>query len=324
MDIINENGQPVYNSKIIFKGDGWDLFGILILNWILTMITLGLYYPWAKAKKLQYLFSQCDFAGTRFTFHGTGKEMFIGFIKAYGLFLGLFILLIAGTFSQNQLLMFAAIALFYIAIFVLMPFAIHGMMRYRSSRTSWRGIHWGYRGNRGTLIGKFIGGLLLTMITLGIYGSWFVSNLRTYIIGNTRFGSVQFSYTGKGFDLFIINLKGIFFTLFTLGIYFFWYKRNYHNYFINNIFAEQDGKQLPLKATTTAGGYFELLIINLLLTIFTLGLAFPWVQIRTLRFFFSNLEMHPEFNPANITQTEEEYKNAMGEDIGDMMDIGIV
>ncbi len=331
MEIINENGSPVmpagssvYNTKIEFKGDGWELLGIYIINWILTTITIGLYYPWAKIKRLRYVFSQTEFAGTRFEFHGTGREVFIGYIKVWALIVGLYAVLMYGALSQNFAVLFTAIMLFYVAFFLLIPFAIHGMMRYRTSCTTWRGIHWGYRGNRGTLIGKFILGVILTAITLSIYSSWFTTDMRKYIIGNIRFGSIRFEYTGKGFPLFLINLKGIIFTILTLGIYIFWYQRNYHNFYVNHIRAVQGEKVIPFKAATTAGGYFELLVINLLIVIFTLGIGYPFTVVRSLKFFFENLQIDPSFNPEDILQTEEDYKNALGEDIGDVLDIGIV
>jgi hypothetical protein len=43
------------NYQLEFKGQGSAFFGILIVNWILTVLTLGFYYPWARAKQLQSL-----------------------------------------------------------------------------------------------------------------------------------------------------------------------------------------------------------------------------------------------------------------------------
>src|ERR1044072_4487921 len=77
-----------------FYGSGGDYFKILIVNSILSILTLGLYYPWAKEKKLKYLYSKNTFDETPFVFSGTGKEMFKGFIKAFGLL----ILLYAASF----------------------------------------------------------------------------------------------------------------------------------------------------------------------------------------------------------------------------------
>ena len=81
------------NYKLSFNGQGKTYFGIVIINWLLTIITLGIYYPWAKAKNLQYIYGATALNNDRFAFHGTGREMFIGFIKAVvivGILYGIF------------------------------------------------------------------------------------------------------------------------------------------------------------------------------------------------------------------------------------------
>ena len=76
---MNSNKSDIYNIE--FFGKGSEYFSIMIVNWLLTIITLGLYYPWAKAKKLRYIYGQTALNSERFHFSGTGKEMFLGYIK---------------------------------------------------------------------------------------------------------------------------------------------------------------------------------------------------------------------------------------------------
>ena len=143
-DEISPDNLPKSYS-LSFNGNGNDYFGILIVNFLLTIITLGLYYPWAKARQLQYLYGSTEFNDSRFEFHGTGKEMFKGFIKAlllFGILIGSYVALI--MFGHPLY----AILIYIIGFALLIPLAIHGSYRYRMSRTSWRGIRFGYRGNR--------------------------------------------------------------------------------------------------------------------------------------------------------------------------------
>ncbi|MBL7947284.1 MAG: DUF898 family protein, partial [Flavobacteriales bacterium] len=74
-------------KRLAFKGQGGDLFIVLIVNMLLTFITLGLYYPWAKARKLSWYYEHTELDGHPFHFHGKGEEMFKGFIKAIVLLL---------------------------------------------------------------------------------------------------------------------------------------------------------------------------------------------------------------------------------------------
>jgi uncharacterized membrane protein YjgN (DUF898 family) len=197
-----------------FNGSGGALFGILIVNFLLTVITLGIYYPWAKAKRLKYLYAETELDNSRFTFHGTGNEMFKGFIKAIGLILIVVAIFVLAAMSGNTVITIVGFLIYIFAFLILGPLAIHGSMKYRMSRTSWRSIHFGYRGNRKDLIIMYLKGLFLTIITLYIYLAWFACDLRRYIIGNIRFGSISFRYEGKGGDMFVMNLKGFFFKYF--------------------------------------------------------------------------------------------------------------
>jgi uncharacterized membrane protein YjgN (DUF898 family) len=317
---------PPKENSLQFKGQPSELLGIMLFNWILTSFTLGLYYPWARVAKLRFLYGNAILNNTPFIFHGTGKELFKGFLKFFGFIVLWYMFIIYVQVKGAQASMYAAfiLPLFSLAFLLIIPLAIHGAMRYRLSRTSWRGIHLGYRGERGHLMGKFIGGMLLSIITLGIYYSWFVHDLRKYIIGNCRFGSLRFGYSGTGSELFIINLKAIFLTPLTFGLYYFWYQREFINYLINNTYMEQNGERFHLKGRIRGGSYLALTIVNFFLTIFTFGLAIPWVITRTINFIMNNMELPKGVDFENIAQTEDEYLDATGEDVLDYLDFGII
>ena len=68
--------------QLNFEGKGSELFGIFIDNFFLNLLTLGIYYPWAKAKQLRYYYSSTSINNSDFQFSGTGKEMFFGLVKA--------------------------------------------------------------------------------------------------------------------------------------------------------------------------------------------------------------------------------------------------
>ncbi|CCG52048.1 Probable transmembrane protein of unknown function [Flavobacterium indicum GPTSA100-9 = DSM 17447] len=318
---MEQNTTTNKNYSLDFQGKGETYFGIIIINWLLTIITLGFYYPWAKEKKLKYLYGETTLNNSPFEFHGTGKEMFIGFIKA----LGIFVLLYGVLFlflSLNMLVV--GLLLFYVGFLVILPIAIHGSYKYRMSRTSWRGIRFGYRGDRNELIKKFIIDLLLTFITLGIYGSWFVINLRKYIIGNIRFGDIKMEYKGDGADYFVMNLKGYFLTIFTIGIYFFWWQKDIFEYYVNYTRLYKNDESIHFKSTAKGLDILVLSLVNFLILVFTLGIGYAWVEMRTIKFFISNIELKGDIDLDAIIQTETAYKDATGEDIGDALDMDFV
>lgn len=315
--MILDEPRPISFS---FKGDGGKLLGIYIVNFLLMIVTLGLYFPWAKAKINRYLHSETELEGETFVFHGTGKEMFIGFIKAIGIVIlvyALVLMLVAfGGFFGAALGGLILIVFFATAI----PYAIHGSMRYQTSRTSWNNVHWGYRGKLTVFIRKFLLGYFLTVITLGIYGAWYVQTLRKYIIGNVRFGNVEFDYKGDGMEYLLLNIKGILLTICTLGIYFFWYNKDIFNYTVNNISAKHAEEDITFTSELTGGALLGLTLTNMLLIICTFGIGFPWAMVRTLRFVYGNISINGNFNVEKLLDTETAYNNAMGEELGGVIE----
>lgn len=307
------------SKKLSFHGDGMTFFVMSLVNLLLSVITLYIYSFWAIAKTKAYIYQNTEFAGSRFAFHGTGKEMFMGAIKAIAIVIGVSLLvgLLAYYISP------AAIVIFYLFIFFVAPYAIHGSLKYNYSKTSWRGIHMGYRGVLEDFIKLFYVEILLSLITFGIYGSWATVKLHKYIVGNTRLGNVSFSFKGEGDKYFVLNLVGILLTFITLGIYLFKFSSDRFKFFVDNTKIIQDGKELNLKGTTTGMKLFVQSIINLLLIVFTLGLALPWVIINDLKFVYDNVEIDGDLNPDSIVQTEENYSDSTGDGLGNLLGIEI-
>ena len=324
-DLIIE--QQERNYSLTFHGKGNEYFSILIVNWLLTIITLGIYYPWARARKIQYLYGASALNDDRFAFHGTGKEMFRGFIKVILFYAVLIVLLYGSVFlsknGENMAIYWTGLLLFYMLFLAILPLMMHGAYRYRMSRTSWRGIRFGYKGSKKELYGKFLKWIGLTIITLGFYGPWLEMNLRKYLIGNVRSGDAEFTYRGNGSDFFLLNLKGYFLTLLTLGIYMFWWQKDISNYYIDNISISKDNAGIHLKSTATGGGIFKLLVVNFLITVITLGLGYAWVAIRTKKYFTENITLSGNIDLDSLQQTQDVYTDATGDDAIDFFDIDI-
>lgn len=311
-------------KRLSFKGKGGDLFVVNLVNLFLTIITVGLYYPWAKARTLSWFYENTELDGHPFHFHGTGREMFKGFIKALGL-----LLLISGTSLYARIVgdvsLYAIGSLiFFVGFILLFPLIVHGSYRYRTSRSSWKGIHMGYHGSLKTLYWLCVRDSILSFITLGVYSFWYSMNLRNYLLNHVRFGSSSIRYRGDGLEYFVIHLKGIFLTAITFGIYWFWYRKELLSYYVDNLRWEfVDGKSIQFKSTATGGALFGLLLTNALLVLFTLGIGFAWAQVRMVRFILMNVEFHGDADLNAIVQTEREHKDATADDLADLMDVGV-
>lgn len=313
-----------FKKLLKFHGDHGKLVGLRIMNNILTALTLGFYYPWARVAYLKYMYGETEYIDGRFSFHGTGREIFVGFLKAMVLFLVLYVIIFAGIASQSVAIMLLSFLVYFLALLAIIPIAIHGSLRYRLSRTSWRGIHFGYRGNLKEFIKLYLVETLLTVVTFGIYASWMQVKITKYVRSNTRFGNIEFRFDGNGGDLFIIKLKGVLLTMITFGIYSFWYYRNMIAFHIDNTKIIQNGKEISLRSTMSPSDIFLLILTNYLIVVFTLGIGTGIAINRIMRVAMDNVEFSEAIDTALLTQTEEEYTNAAGDDIAGMLDISII
>jgi uncharacterized membrane protein YjgN (DUF898 family) len=315
-----QNQSQEQNYQFQFFGKGTEYFSIMIVNWLLTLVTLGLYYPWARAKRLKYIYGQTALNDERFNFSGTGKEMFLGFIKvmlSYIVVMGVYFLLL------DLRMPLLAVLFLFLAFFAIVPLAIHGSFRYRMSRTSYRGIRFGYRGDRMELIKNCLKWGGLTIVTFGIYAAWMEMKIRRYTHQNIRYGDVEFKNNCDGTDWFFLNLKGYFLSVITAGIYSFWWQRDIFNYYIDNMSMRKGEQRVRCYSTATGGGFFKLLLGNLLIIVFTLGFGTAWAEMRMQHFIWNNIKMKGDINLDEIHQTEEEYADAFGEDAMDFFEIDL-
>lgn len=317
---MTDESTQKHAYRLEFLGEGSEYFKVLIINWFLTVVTLGIYYPWARARRIAYMNGHTSLDGERFLFSGTGKEMFRGYIKVIVLYVMLAVVYVGALILEASIL---GVVLIYLSLVVLLPFAIHGALRYRMSRTSYRGIRFGYRGNRRKLAEMFFVDLFFTIITLGIYGPWFQMNIRRYTFRHIRYGDAEFSNNVKGHDWLLINLKGYLLTVLTLGVYVFWWQRDLFAYGINKIVITKGTDSITCTSVATAGGMFKLIVGNVLLVVFTVGLGKAWADVRTQKFLCDSIRLEGTIALDDIHQTEAEYTDAFGEDAMDFFEFDI-
>ena len=191
--------------RLHFHGTGRALFVIFVMNIFRTLLTLGIYHFWGKVKIRQFLWSETEFKTDRLAYHGTGRELLIGSIKASFLIGSVYLLREGVNFLTRSgemafIEFFGKIA--YAAIFLaFVAAAVAGSYRYRLSRTSWRGVHFSFRGNIREYVEIFFSGVCLTFLTFGFYYPVFVARQNAFLINHTWFGDHAFDFTGRGKEL---------------------------------------------------------------------------------------------------------------------------
>lgn len=302
-----------------YEGDGGDLFLVLLKNVLLTVVTFGIYAAWAKAARRRYIWSQVDFHGQRLAFTGTGKEMFIGYLKVAAAYFVLFgIPAIVGAVVGKGAQAVLQVGTFFL-LMLLLPYAIYSSRAYILARTRWRGIKLGLVGSPWAYARTFIVGSLLTVLTLGIYSPWLSVKLRGMMTNNTRFGSAELSYDGNGRELFGIWWKGVLLTIVTFGIAWFWLQANMQRYH----FAHTRLGNARFDFALTGGDLFKIALGHMFGTTFTLGVAFPWIATWSLRTVLGGISLQGHVSFDQIAQrtdavsaASEGLADALGVDLG--------
>ena len=146
--------------SIKFTGSGSEYFRIWIVNLLLTVVTLSLYFPFAKARRLRYFHGNTLVDGHALGFHGDPKKMLRGYLLVllftvcYGA---------AGHFSP------VAAAVAGLALAALWPALWQSSLRFRLANTSWRGLRFRFDGSVAdaykALLPVLAPGVLILMLT---------------------------------------------------------------------------------------------------------------------------------------------------------------
>lgn len=300
--------RPESNLRISFTGTGGEFFILLIKNFFLTLITLGVYNFWARVNLKRYFVYHTVVAGGYFGWHATGKERFIGFLKAslvVGVMIGLNALLV-------KISPFLAIIM-PIAVILLLPAIIVATYRYRMSRTSFNQVRFRFDGRAGDLAAVTIKGALLTLITFGIYAPWFAVAIRQYLYAHTYIGNSEFGYDGNGGDIFVIYAKGFILTMLTFGIYNSWLTAEISNYHTNHTTFQ--GQRL--KGDVDGADIFVLNFTGPLVTLFTLGLWLPWWIVKLQAVMLKGISLTSFPDIARMEGLPDAGANAIAEGLAD-------
>ena len=157
-------------SAIQFTGNWKEFLPIAVTNLLLTIVTLGIYRFWALARERRYLWSRTQMIGDELEWTGRGGEMFVGFLMAMGVLLGWLAVIFGGAALLGDWFSILGMICFYVFLLWAFGFAQFRALRYRLSRTWWRGIRGGSHSNGvgygWTALGNnFIAGLTLGILT---------------------------------------------------------------------------------------------------------------------------------------------------------------
>jgi len=308
---------PPPRLDLLYAGTGSGLFFVVAKNLLLTLVTLGIYLPWARTERRKYLCQNIEVGGQRLRYHGTGREVLLGYLKVAALYL----LLFGVPWGVSAVYPMAGLVLRFVGIFALIPLipiAIFGSVRYRLSRTSLRGVRFGLEaGARGYLL-LYLKMMLFSVLTLGLYAPYGSNQLHRYLITRHRYGSEPFGYDGTDIEAWKISMRGFLLTIVTFGFYSSWYLASIQRFHIGHTTFQGARGRLDLRG----GELFQIVMVSYFGTLLTLGIGLPWVTTYALQVILSKISFEGPVDFARIEQRAVT-GSAAADDLASALDIGL-
>lgn len=348
-----------------FEGNWREFAPIAFTNLLLTIVTLGAYSFWAKARERRYLWSRTRFIDDRLEWTGTGLELFIGYVLAFFLFLvplailqfGIQALAIRGHEGAAALLV---VGLYFLLLY-LVGIAIFRALRYRLSRTYWHGIRggtddagFGYALSHmwKTLLGMFALGLMVPWAMVSLWNQrWremsfgplrFDSNARWrplmmryllyYLVPlglfivvfaaavfSAHFGALPQSPEGVRSGLIVAAVIGYIMFFVVLGIIAILYYAAYFREVVSNLSLGE----LEFAFTARSMDWLKLILGNIALVVFTLGIGAIFLGYRNWAFFIRHMHGYGSLDLDSFTQSTTRAPR-QGEGLLDAFDVGAI
>lgn len=122
----------VDKHRVTFTGSGGDYFKLWLSNLLLTIVTLGIYTPWARRRRVQYFFRNTEVGPDPLDFTASSRSMVTSFILV-----ALVYVLIQVMSSQG---LSTAVGGVTLVIAAATPWLWRSAVRFRLGNTTWRGL----------------------------------------------------------------------------------------------------------------------------------------------------------------------------------------
>ena len=353
------------NSAFGFDGTWQEFAPIAFTNLLLTIVTLGIYRFWATTRERRYLWSRSRFVDERLEWAGTGLELFVGFLIVLVLFGVPYFIVSFGAQALiargYEMLGLALLAGSVLAIFYLAGVARFRALRYRLSRTRWRGIRGGSDDN-GFLFGlSYMWKNAVGWVPAGLLIPWSMTSLWNERWNQMSFGPYRFTANADSgpvlvrfllfylapFVMFVGMLAmgtmgllagyglggddgaAIGGALTILGLVLFFYLGlgliavAFYAAFYREVVGKTRWHDLEFSFEARTKDWVKLLVGDVVLVVITLGIGLIFLGYRHWKFFMTHLEARGEILLDDLTQSTTATARH-GEGLLDAFDMGAI
>lgn len=338
---MNQGAGSPREIPFDFRGQGMEYFRIWIVNILLTILTLGIYSAWAKVRNQKYFYNHMYLDGHNFDYHADPVRILIGRVIALGVFL-----LMVGIAQVFPVWGGVALTLVMLLVF---PWIILASLRFRNRYSSYKNIRFNFTGSYTGCLVAFLVWPLAGALTLGLLMPLAWYKTRTWVVEHSTYGRSPFEFDATVGDYYIMALKLLGVTLLAVlavgaaiggltlvvpavanalapfaGIFVYLFIFAYFNQINQNLQWNNTGLRTNSFASNLkTGELVSLYLVNALLLLVTLGLAYPAIKVRIARYFASRVSLAAQEDLDNFIAAEQEQVSAIGQEVGDLFDMDI-
>ncbi|ETX01668.1 MAG: hypothetical protein ETSY1_06510 [Candidatus Entotheonella factor] len=339
-----------HTYRLEFTGSAGEYFRIWIVNVFLTVITLGIYYAWAKVRTRRYFYAHTTIDGHPFDYLANPIAILKGnLIVAAGL-----ILFVVSQQFAPELNGFVVLG-----FYVMMPYLVYKSLRFRTHNSAYRNIRMHFHGSIGESYRIYFWLPMLIPLTVGLIFPYLLYRKKKYVFDHLAYGTTRMKFNGTlgafyymylavfGLSILVIAISvalsgmlgsifggpgqadptvvtilialgylGFIFVASLVQQYLYTQSNNYcwNHSTLSHVRFNSSLKTWPL---------VRLRITNLLAIICSLGLLIPWARIRRTRYILDNVLLIVTGDLDHFTADQGTVDHALGDVSADFFDIEV-
>jgi uncharacterized membrane protein YjgN (DUF898 family) len=334
-----------------FRGNGREFFRIWIVNLALSLVTLGVYSAWAKVRTQRYFYGNTYIAGHALDYDASPWRILIGRTIALAIFLG---------YSLSINIWPRSLPAWYLVFFIALPWLINSSLRFHARNTTYRNIRFNFTG---TYVGALVAYVLWQVLGWATLGVLFPQARRErdyYYVNHHAYAGKPFETSFTALSIYLVYLAGmVVFLVLGVGMlvaaakvptiqhafamaektglgwlmpfafsFYFVFVFTLASTFIDTMSlnlsvnnARLEKQQLRARLSPFVVTWIK--VTNLVLTLTTLGLFYPWARVRLARYETTRLALVLGSSLDEFTSELDRAQSAVGEEIAGFFDLGI-
>ena len=274
-------------SAIEYRGSLLEYLKLSYSNALLVVLTFGLYLPWAKTNRRNFLFKNTFMHKQLFQYTGKGEDLFWKWLLAIAVFaiFGALMGFLAQWGSGKAIFLVVHNIVLILSFIIFAGWMKLAGIKYFINQSKLSSQNFSSDLNLANAVREYTLGCSLSILTLGLYYPVFYLKIQNLLLESFQFKNQKYQFQGRKLTYFWICLRGFFLNVLTLGFYQPWHLQNRWKFLITNLQSNEHRWTLNIDSKKLL--YYAL--VRWLLMTFSFGILSPVVTHKWMQLFLKSL-----------------------------------